>query len=42
MRPRQKIALDNYCRFAFETLNPRFAYQVPTGLIILTVASGHE
>lgn len=42
MNKRQQLALDNYCRFAFETGNPKFAYRVPTGLIILTVASGHE
>lgn len=42
MNVRQRIALDNYCRFGFETVNPIFTYQVPTGLIILTVAAGHE
>lgn len=42
MNTRQRIALDNHCRFAFETLNPRFAYQVPTGRVLLTVASGYE
>ncbi len=42
MNVRQKHALDNHCRFAFETMNPSFSYHVPTGLIILTVASGYE
>ena len=42
MKTRQYIALANYCRFAYETLNPIFSYRVPTGLIILTVAAGHE
>ncbi len=42
MNVRQRIAIENYCRFAFETVNPIFAYRVPTGLIILTVAAGHE
>ncbi len=42
MNIRQRHALENYCRFAYETLNPTFAYRVPTGLVILTVASGHE
>lgn len=42
MRPRQRLALENHCRFAFETLNPKFAYQIPTGRVILTVASGYE
>lgn len=42
MNTRQRLALEDYCRFAFETMNPKFSYRIPTGLIILTVASGHE
>jgi len=42
MNPRQALALANYCRFAFETINPRFRFEVPTGHVILTVASGYE
>ena len=42
MNPRQALALANHCRFAFETLNPKLAFAVPTGHVILTVASGYE
>lgn len=42
MNTRQRLALENSCRFAFETMNPKFSYRVPTGLVILTVASGYE
>lgn len=40
--PRQRLALENHCRFAFETINPKLAYMVPNGRILLTVATGFE
>ena len=42
MNTRQKLALERYCRFAFETLDPALAYQVPTGLVVLSVDTGYE
>jgi len=42
MNARQRLALEKYCRFAYEVMNPCFTYRVPTGTVILTVASGHE
>jgi hypothetical protein len=42
MNVRQAQALANHCRFAFEALNPKLSYEVPTGRVILTVASGYE
>ena len=42
MKPRQRIALEHHCRFAFEALNPVLHYVVPSGWVILAVASGYE
>lgn len=42
MNKQQQIAIRNYCRFAFETINPRFCYATPKATILLTVAAGHE
>lgn len=44
MNARQKIAIENHCRFAFETGHPRFVFLVAGGKvsIVLTVNSGYE
>lgn len=42
MNKRQTIALENYCRFAWETVNPKLNYAIPTGKVILCVAAGYE
>ena len=43
MNLRQKIALSWHCRLAVETMHPRFARQLPSGLTsVLTVNSGYE
>lgn len=42
MDKQQKIALDHHCRFAFETVHPRFAVRYDNYSVILTVNSGHE
>ena len=42
MNKRQQLAIENHARFAFESINPKLIYRVPTGLVILCVASGHE
>lgn len=41
-RTRYKIALDNHCRLACETVNPKFASKHKDYSIIITVNSGHE
>ena len=44
MNESQKTAIDNHCRFAFETARKRFArllLAVP-GSVVLTVNSGYE
>lgn len=41
----QLIALDNHCRFAFETTHPRFAHILDPRQrvsLVLTVNSGYE
>lgn len=42
MNPRQKMAIENHCRFAFETMNPKLAYLTPIGSVVLSVNSGYE
>jgi hypothetical protein len=44
MNQRQQTAIDNHCRFAFETAQPRFGF-VDSGRrasVVLTVNSGYE
>jgi len=39
----QRTALGWHCRLAAETIHPRFARRLPSGLsVILTVNSGYE
>lgn len=38
----QRIAIENHCRFAFETAHPRFSHRLPAGSLVLTVNSGYE
>lgn len=42
MNARQQLALENHCRFAFETAYPPLAYLNPAGSIVLSVNSGYE
>jgi hypothetical protein len=42
MTPEQRIAIDNTCRFAFETAHPRFGHRLPGASLVLTVNSGYE
>lgn len=44
MNSHQQVALQNHCRFAFETAQPKFTYLVDAGeiSIVLTVNSGYE
>lgn len=42
MNKQQKIAIQNPCRFAFETMNPIFATAKPGMSVILSVNYGYE
>lgn len=43
MTPEQRIAIDNSCRFAFETAHPRFGHRIADNAsLVLTVNSGYE
>lgn len=42
MNQRQKLAIQNHCRLAVETLHPRFGHKESGFSVILTVNSGHE
>jgi hypothetical protein len=44
MTSHQQIALENHCRFGFETGQGKFAYLVDGGRasVVLTVNSGYE
>lgn len=44
MTKEQQIAIDNHCRFAFETARPRFCHIIQNGKasLVLTVNSGYE
>ena len=42
MNVRQRIALDNHCRLACETINPRFGARHHQHTIVLSVNSGYE
>jgi hypothetical protein len=42
MNEEQRTAIENHCRFAFETLHPRFRHLRPRASVILTVNSGYE
>lgn len=44
MTEAQRIALENHCRFAFETARPRFGRRLKTApvSVVLTVNSGWE
>lgn len=41
-RQHQQLALRNACRFAFETMDRRFAYAEGQATVVLTVNSGYE
>lgn len=39
----QQTAIDWHCRLSVETMHPRFARRLPSGLtVVLTVNSGYE
>ena len=39
----QQAAIEHHCRFAFETVHPRFGWLDPRGVsVLLTVNSGYE
>lgn len=42
MNPQQKTAIENPCRFAFETMQPRFRVVHGDASIIVTVNFGYE
>ena len=43
MTPQQQTAIDNHCRFAFETAHPRFTSKIgEMASLVLTVNSGYE
>jgi hypothetical protein len=43
MNRHQSLALDYHCRLSVETMHPRFARPLPSGLsVVLTVNSGYE
>jgi hypothetical protein len=43
MTPSQKTAIENHCRLAGETIQPKFARLLPSGItVVLTVNSGYE
>ena len=43
MTPQQRIAIENHCRFAFETARPLFAHRLADGAsLVLSVNSGYE
>lgn len=42
MNKHQQAAFDNPCRFAFETSNPKLAYDTDYCHVILTIAYGYE
>ena len=43
MNQKQRIAIENHCRFAFETMNPNFHHLSDEGCsLIITVNSGYE
>jgi hypothetical protein len=43
MNRHQQTALDWHCRLSVETMHPRFARRLPSGLtVVLTVNSGYE
>ncbi len=42
MKSWQRTALNYHCRFAFETVHPRFVRVVRHTSIIVTVNSGYE
>lgn len=44
MNEMQRVAIENHCRFAFETAQDRFRWVTPRqrASIILTVNSGYE
>lgn len=43
MNRRQQTALDWHCRLSVETMHPRFARRMASGLtVVLTVNSGYE
>lgn len=43
MNHKQRVALENHCRFAFETMNPAFHHLSDEGYsLIITVNSGYE
>lgn len=43
MNRHQRTAIDYHCRLSIETVHPRFARRLPSGLtVVLTVNSGYE
>lgn len=43
MNRHQLLAIDHHCRLSVETMHPRFARRLSTGLsVVLTVNSGYE
>lgn len=43
MTAQQMIAIKHHCRLAGETVQPKFAYLLPSGIsVVLTVNSGYE
>lgn len=44
MNDQHRLALEHHCRFAFETVNPRFGFLDKEGKasVVLTVNSGWE
>ncbi len=38
----QRSAIDNHCRLASETVNPKFRYDLGVCSVVLTVNSGYE
>lgn len=42
MNQHQATALENHCRFAFETNNPKLCFTTLVGSVFLSVNSGYE
>ena len=43
MTPEQRIAIENACRFAFETAHPKLGHRLKYGTsLVLSVNSGYE
>ena len=42
MNAQQKVAIENHCRFAFETMHPRHRIIKDGWSVIITLNSGYE